>query len=99
MENDDEIGDESDDNSIMPPLLSKDEMDVMDSRYEYDAEPMSTEILEYIHDGIQSHPRVIRREARYKIYDCIKQRQSEWKGALKSMQNMSNFSQKCLRLS
>ena len=29
-----------------------------------------------------------RREARYKIRDCIRQRQSEWKGALKDTQSM-----------
>ena len=41
-----ESGDESDDNSIMPPLLSEEEMDAMDSGYESDNEPMPTEMLE-----------------------------------------------------
>ena len=46
----------------------------MDSRDESDNEPMSMVMIEEICDGGQSHPNVNRREARYKIYDCIKQR-------------------------
>ena len=57
----------------MPPLSSKEEMDVMDSGYESDDEPMSTEMLEDIRDGSKSHPSVNRREARYKIHNHIKQ--------------------------
>ena len=45
---------------------------------------ISTEMLEDIRDGSQTHPNVNRREARYKIHDRIRQRQSEWKGALKA---------------
>ena len=37
-----EIGDESDDNSIIPPLVSKEEIDLMDSGDESEDEPMST---------------------------------------------------------
>ena len=40
-------------------------------------------MLEDIYDGIQYHPRVNRREARYKIRNCIKRRRSERNGALK----------------
>ena len=36
-----EIGDESDDNSIIPPLISKEEIDLMDSGDESEDEPMS----------------------------------------------------------
>ena len=43
---------------------------------------MSTDMLEYIRDGSQSHPSINRREARSKIHDCIKKGQAEWKGAL-----------------
>ena len=43
---------------------------------------------EDIHDGSQTHPNVNRRESRYKIHDCIRQRQSEWKGALKAMRSI-----------
>ena len=81
-------GDKSDDDSIMPPLLSEEEMDAMDSVNESEDETMSTEMLEDICDGRQYHLSVNRRESRYKITNRIKQRQSEWKGALKSTQNM-----------
>ena len=80
--NDAEIGDESDDDSIIPPLLREEEMDMMDSGIESYDEPMYTEILEDICDGSQYHPKMNRREAHYKIRDRIKQIQSEWKGAL-----------------
>ena len=39
-----ESGGESDDDSIMPPLLIKEEMDAMDSGYDSDHYPISTEI-------------------------------------------------------
>ena len=45
---------------------------------------ISTEMLGDIHDGIQTHPNVNRREERYKIRDHIWQRNSEWKGVLKA---------------
>ena len=38
--------------------------------------------------GSQTHPNVNKREARYKIRDRIRQRQPEWKGALKATQSM-----------
>ena len=60
----------------------------MSPRDETDAEPMSADILEDIHDISQSHPRINRIEARYKIRDCIKQGQLERKGELLSTQNM-----------
>ena len=58
---------------------------------------MSTEMLEDIRDGNQSHPNVKRREACYKIRDRIKQRQSEWKGALKSTQKMGKYLHKVFK--
>ena len=61
-----ESGDEYDDNSIMPPLTNKEEMDVMDSGDESEDKPMSTDMLENICDGIQSHPSVNKRKSRYK---------------------------------
>ena len=39
----------------MPPLIIEEEMGVMSSSDDYDAEPMSTDMLEDIHDSIQSH--------------------------------------------
>ena len=74
--NNGESSDESDDDSIMPPLLSEEEMDAMGSGDESDYDLIFMEALEDIRDGSQSHPNVNKREARYKIRDCIKQRQS-----------------------
>ena len=78
--------------------MSKQDMDAMNSGDESDHDLMSTEMLEYIRDGSQTHPSVNRREARYKIRDRIKQRQSEWKGAFKTMQNVGKVLHKVLRI-
>ena len=86
--NDAEIGDESDDKSIMPPLLSEEDMDAMDSGDESDHDLIFMEMLEDICDGSQTHPNVNRIETRYKIRDRIKRGKSEWKGALKSTRRM-----------
>ena len=43
--NDAESGDESDEDSIMPPLLSEEDMDAMDYGDESDDDPISTEML------------------------------------------------------
>ena len=59
----------------MPPLISKNEMDVMSSVYESDTEPISTEMLEDICGSIQSHTNINRRDGHYKKCDCIKQSQ------------------------
>ena len=64
------------------------DMDAINSGDESDNDLISTEILEDICDRSQTHPRVNRRETRHKIRDHIRQRQSEWKGALKATQNM-----------
>ena len=60
----------------------------MDSGNDLEYEPMSTDMLEDIRDGSQSHPSVNRKEALYKIIYSIKQRQLELKGALKATHNM-----------
>ena len=62
-------------------------MDAMDSGDESDDDPISTEMLEDICNGSQYHLNVNKREARYKIRYCIRQRQLERKGALKDTQN------------
>ena len=59
--NNTESGDGYDDNSIMPPILSKEDMDKMDSGDESDGEPMSKEMVEYIRDVSQSHPNINRK--------------------------------------
>ena len=51
------------DDSIIPPLLSKKDMNAMDSGDESDHDVISTEMIEDIHEGRQSHPNVNQREA------------------------------------
>ena len=80
--NDAESGDESDNESIM---MIEQDMDAMNSGDESYHDLISTKMLEDICDGSQTHPNVNRREARYKIRDLIRQRKSQWKGALKAM--------------
>ena len=48
---------------------------------------MFMDMLEDIRDVSQSHPNVNKREAHYKIRNCINKKQPEWRGALKVMQN------------
>ena len=69
--NDTEIGKTSDDDSTIAPLISEEEMDALSLGDESDAEPMSTDMLEDIYDGSQSHLRTNRREAGYKINDIL----------------------------
>ena len=45
----------------MPPLLSKEEIDAIDSGDESDHDLISTEMLEDIRDRSQSHPNVNKR--------------------------------------
>ena len=59
----------------MPPLLSEEEIDAMDPGDESDHGLISTEMLDDIRDGSQSHPKINQRESCYKICDCIRQRQ------------------------
>ena len=63
-------------------------MEILDSDEQSDHDLISTEMLEDICGGSQIHPNVNKREARYKIRDSIKQRQLEWKGALKATRIM-----------
>ena len=83
--NNSESGDESDSESLM---INKQDMESLDKNEKSDHNLITTETLEDICDGSQTHPNVNRREARYKIRDFIRQRQSEWKGALKATQSM-----------
>ena len=83
--NDAETGDESDNESIM---MREQDMDVINYCDESDHDIIFTEMLEDICDGSQTHLNVNKREAHYKILDRIRQRQSEWKGALKATQSM-----------
>ena len=82
----------------MPPILSKEEMDTMDYGNESNDDPISTDILEEIRDGSQYHPNVNRRGVHYKIRDHIKQRQPEWKRAIKATQNMGKGLNKVFKI-
>ena len=68
--------------------MSEQDIDAINSGDESDHDIISTEMLEEICDGSQTHPTVYRREARYKIRDPIRQGQSEWKGSLKATRSM-----------
>ena len=72
----------------MPPLLGKEEMDAMYYGDESVHDIISTETLENICDGIQSHTNANQREACYKIHDCIRQIPLEWRAAVKATRNM-----------
>ena len=65
-------------------MMSEQDMDAINYGDESDHDLISTEMLEDIRDGSQTHTNVNRREACYKIRDHIRRRQSEWKGELKS---------------
>ena len=56
--------------------MSEQDAENINSDDELDHDLISTEMLEDIRDGSQRHPTVNRREARYKIRDRIRQRQS-----------------------
>ena len=85
---DTESGNKSDENSTLPQLISEEEIYEISSVDEYDSEPMSTDMLEDFSDGSKSHPSINRRDARYKIRDCFKRGQAEWKISLLSTQNI-----------
>ena len=63
---DTESSDKYNDDSIMTPLLSEEEINMVDSGDEYEDELRPTYILEDICDSCNSHLRVDRREACYK---------------------------------
>ena len=50
-----EIGDKYDDDSIIQPLFSEEEIDAIYSEYEYEDETISAEMLEDICYGSKSH--------------------------------------------
>ena len=52
-------------------------MDAINAGDDLDHDIISTEMLEDICNRSQTHPNVNKREARYKIRDRVKQRQSE----------------------
>ena len=68
----------------------------MNSGDNSDHDLISIEMLEDICDGSQFHTNVNRREEHYKIRDHIRQRKSEWKGALEATRNMGKVLHKVL---
>ena len=83
--NDKESGDESDSESIM---MSKRDMESLDETEKLDDDLISTETLQNIRDGNQTHPKIDKREARLAIRDRIKQKKYQWKGALRATHKM-----------
>ena len=81
--NNTESGDEYDSESRM---RNRQDMENLDSNEKSDHDLISTETLEDIRDGSQTHPTVNKREVRCKIRYRIKQRQSDG----------SDFRHKCL---
>ena len=73
-------------------MMNKQDMENLYSNDKSNHDLISTERLEDIRDRSQTHPTINKREARCEICDRIKQRKSEWKGALKATRNMG----KCL---
>ena len=69
-------------------MMNEQDMGNLDENEKSNHDLVSLEKLEDICDGSQTHPNVNKREARCKIRDRIKQRQSEWKGELKATRNM-----------
>ena len=69
--NDAESGGESNNEPIM---MSEQDMENINYGDESDHDLISTEMLEDIRDGSQTHPNVNRRAAHYKIRDSIRQR-------------------------
>ena len=55
-------------------MMSEQDMENINSGDESDHDLIYTEMLEDIHDESQTHMYVNRRNARFKIRDCIKQR-------------------------
>ena len=83
--NDTESGDKSDSKSIM---MSEKDMENADEKENFDDDLISTELLQDIRDGTQTHPNIDKREARLKIRGRIKQKKLQSKGALRATHKM-----------
>ena len=83
--NDAESCDESDSKSLM---MNEKDMENIGSNEKSDHDLISTEMLEDIRDGSQTHPTVNKMEARYEIHDHIRRKESQRKGALKATRDM-----------
>ena len=77
-------------------MTNKQDMQNIDSNERSNHDLISTEMLEDICDGSQTHPTVNKREAGYEIRDPIRRKESQWKGALKATHNMGKGLHKVL---
>ena len=59
-------------------MMSEQDMENFDSNEKSDHDLISTDMLKDIRDGSQTYPNVNKREARYKIHDCNRQKESQW---------------------
>ena len=57
-------------------MMSEQDMDNLDSNEKSDHDIISTEMLEHICDGSQTHPKISKREASYKIREHVWQKVS-----------------------
>ena len=55
-------------------MMNEQDMENLDSNENSDHDLISTEMLEDIRDGSQTHPTVNNREARYEIRDRVRQK-------------------------
>ena len=69
-------------------MMNEQDMENLDENEKSDHDLITKKTLEDIRDGNQTHPTVNKRKAHCKMCDRIKQRQSEWKEALKATRNM-----------
>ena len=83
--NDTESDDESDSESIM---MSEKDMENLNKKEKSDDDLISTETLHDIRDRNQTNPSIDKREARLSICVSIKQKKSQWKGALRATHKM-----------
>ena len=69
-------------------MMSKKDTEHLDETENFNDDLISTETLHDIRDGNQTHPKIYKREARIAIRDRIKQKKSQWKGALRATHKM-----------
>ena len=64
--------------------MSKKDTENLDETEKFDDDLISTETLHDIRDGNHTHPKSDKKEAHLAIRDLIKQKKSQWKGALRA---------------
>ena len=69
-------------------MMSEKDMENIDETEKFDDDLITTDTLHDICDGNQTHPKIDKREARIAIRDHIKQKKSQWKGALRATHKM-----------